>query len=187
VIVKNVGPNYPIADQYGNAIPARSGFAAVGTFTIPDEAISATRAYTLDLLANSFIQFGASIPLGVGPVPGAIWGTIGAALAADDPLTGKNIFLVVGNGADIQSSDSLFVLKSDELFTFESFQADIVVNSSLTSGEMLLGRHGTVFSTQPRGFHPGIIAAAVNVPEPSAGMLLAFVGIVFPSRRVSRR
>jgi hypothetical protein len=187
VMIKNVGPNYPIGDQHGNAIPARSGFAAVGTFSIPDAVISATRAYTLDLLANSFSQFGASIPLGIGPVQGAIWGNIGAALTADDPLIGKNIFLVVGNGEDIRSSDSLVVLKSDELFTFESFQADLVVSSSLTSGEMLLGRHGTVFSTQPRGFHAGIIAAAVNVPEPSGGMLLAFLGIVFPSRRVSRR
>ena len=94
---------------------------------------------------------------------------------------------MVGNGADIRSSDSLFVLKSDELFTFESFQAELLVNSTLTSGQMLLGSHGTVFSTQPRGFRAGIIAAAVNVPEPSAGMLLAFVGVVFPSRRVSRR
>jgi len=187
VIMKNVGPNYPIADQHGNAIPAGSGFAAVGTFSIPDDVISATRAYTLDLLANSFIQFGASIPIGVGPVQGAIWGNIGAALATDDPLIGKNIFLVVGDGADIRSSDSLFVFKSDELFTFESFQAELLVNSDLTSGQMLLGSHGTVFSTQPRGFHAGIIAAAVNVPEPSPGMLLAFVGVLFPSRRVSRR
>ena len=37
VIMKNVGPNYPIADQHGNAIPAGSGFAAVGTFSIPDD------------------------------------------------------------------------------------------------------------------------------------------------------
>jgi predicted esterase len=187
VIMKNVGPYYPIADQLGNAIPPRSGFAAVGTFSIPDEAISATRVNTLDLVANSFMQFGASIPVGVGPIQGAIWGNIGAALTADDPLIGKNIFLVVGDGADIRSSDSLFVLKSDELFTFETFQADLFLNSALTNGQMLLGRHGTVFSTQPRGFHPGIVAAAVNVPEPFPGMLLAFVGIVFPSRRLFRR
>jgi predicted esterase len=186
VMMSNV-PYYPIADQHGNAIPVGSGFAAVGTFSIPDAVISATRANTLDLLANSFIQFGASIPIGIRIIPGAIWGNIGASLAADDPLTGKNIFLVVGNGTDIQSSDSLFVLKSDELFTFESFQADVFVNSTLSSGQMLLGSHGTVFSTQPHGFHGGIIAAAVNVPEPSPGMLFAFVGVVFPSRRVSRR
>jgi hypothetical protein len=184
VIMKNVGPNYPIGDQHGNAIPAGSGFAAVGSFSIPDAAISATRAYTLDLLANSFIQFGVSIPLGIGPVQGVIWGNIGAALTADDPLLGKNIFMVVGNGTDIQSSDSLFVLKSDELFTFESFQADLILNSSLASGQMLLGRHGTVFSTQSGGFHAGIIAAAVNVPEPSPGMFLAFASVLFPSRRV---
>jgi pimeloyl-ACP methyl ester carboxylesterase len=187
VIMKNVGPNYPIGDQHGNAIPAGSGFAAVGTFSIPDDVISATRAYTLDLLANSFTQFGASIPIGIGPLPGVIWGNIGAGLATDDQLLGKNIFLVVGNGDDIRSSDSLFVFKSDELFTFEPFEAELLVNSTLTSGQILLGTHGTVFSTQPSGFRPGIIAAAVNVPEPSAGMLLAFVGIILPSRRVSRR
>jgi hypothetical protein len=185
--MKNVGPYYPIADQHANAIPAFSGFAAVGTFSIPDAVISATRADTLDLLANSFVQFGASIPVGIGLLQGAIWGNIGASLAADDPLVGKSIFLVVGNGADIGSSDSLFVLKSDELFTFESFQANLFVNSSLTSGQMLLGSHGTVFSTQPNGFYAGIIAAAVNVPEPFPGMLLAFVGIVLPSLRIPRR
>jgi hypothetical protein len=186
VIMSNL-PYYPVADQHGNAIPAGSGFAAVGTFSIPDVVISATRANTLDVLADSFIQFGPSMPIGVRVVQGAFFNNIGASLAADDPLLGKNIFLVVGNGTDIRSSDSLFVVKSDELFTFESFQADLFVNSTLTSGQMLLGSHGTVFSTQPRGFYSGIIAAAVNVPEPSPGMLLAFVGLVFPSRRVSQR
>jgi dienelactone hydrolase len=188
VIMRNVGPNYPIADQHGNAIPVGSGFAAVGAFSISDEVISATQAYTLDLLADSFIQFGASIPVGVQIVPGAIFGNIGASLAPDDPLVGKNIFLVVGNGSDIRNSDSLFVLKSDELFSFESFHAELLVNSALSSGQLLLGSHGTVFSTQPLGFRPGIIAAAVNVPEPLSGMLLAIaVGGVFPLRRVARR
>jgi pimeloyl-ACP methyl ester carboxylesterase len=186
VIMNNL-PLYPIADQLGNAIRAGTGFAAVGTFSIPDAAISATRAYTLDLLANSFIQFGASIPVGISNVQGAISGNIGASVAANDPLIGKSIFLVVGNGTDIQSSDSLFVLKSDKLFTFESFQADLFVNSTLTSGQMLLGSHGTVFSTQPRGFRDGIIAAAVNVPEPSPGMAVAFIFVLFPPSRASRR
>lgn len=187
VIINNVSPYYPIGDQHGTAIPVRTGFAAVGTFSIPDEVISATRANTLELLASSFIPFGASIPIGIGTLQGAIFGNIGASLAADDTHIGKNIFLVVGNGTDIRSSDSLFVLKSGELFTFEFFQADLFVNSTLTSGQMLLGSHGTVYGTQPLGFRSGIIAAAVNVPEPSPGMLLAFVGLVFPSRRVSRR
>jgi hypothetical protein len=186
VIASNL-PLYAVGDQNGNAIPAGTGFAALGTFSIPDVDISATRSYTLDRLADSFIQFGASMVLGIGPVQGAFSGSIGAGFAADDPLVGKNIFLVVGNGSDIGSSDSLFVVKSDELFTFEAFQAGILVNSALSSGQILLGGHGTVVSSVPRGSRAGIVAAAVNVPEPFAGMLVACIVVLFPLRRVARR
>jgi len=189
VIMNNTSPLYPIADQDGIAITARTGFAAVGTIDLPDAVVSATNAGSLALLASSFTQFGASIPVGIRTVEGSIFGNIGAPLTASDPLIGKNIYVVVGDGADIASSDSLFVLKSDEQFALGSpaYMANILINSNLSPSQMLLGTHGTVFASRAGGFRPGIIAAAVNVPEPTTGLLIA-VGIIvlFPTRRHSR-
>lgn len=177
VYVNNAAPPYPIGDQGGNAIAADTGFLAVGTIDLADELVAATNAGTLAQLASAFTQFGASLPLGIGNVGGSFFGNLGAPLTASDPLLGKNIYLVVGDGADIQTSDSLFVVKSPEQFTLESpsFRADLVVNSSLGDGELLLGTHGSVIGGL-LGSRPGIIAAAVNVPEPT-GLVLTLVGV----------
>jgi pimeloyl-ACP methyl ester carboxylesterase len=176
VIMNNASPYYPIGDQHGNAIPVRTGFAAVGTFDLHDAAISATNAQTLDLLASSFTQFGAAIELGIRSVPGAFFGNIGAGLVGSDPLVGENVFLVVGDGVDIQSSESLFVFKSNEMFSYDAFQINLAVNGDLTNGQILLGDHGLV-AGGPGGIEPGIIAAAVNVPEPAVSALLVLSAI----------
>ena len=175
VIVNNTAPPYPIGDQDGLAINVRTGFMAVGSFSLSDSMISATKAYSLDILADSFTQFGASIPVGVRSVEGTIFGNIGAPLAAGDLLVGKNIYVVVGDGSDIESSDSLFVYKSNEAFNLAtpSFQINLPLNSSLDPGRILLGSHGMVTGTVVGGPRPGIVAAAVNVPEPAVGALLA--------------
>ena len=185
VIINNSTPQYLIGDQLGNAIPARTGFAAVGTIDLADEIVAATSAGSLAQLASSFTQFGASIPVGVRGVERSIYGNLGAPLAESDPLIGRKIYVVVGDGADIASSDSLFVLKSNEQFAPGSptFMANIAIGASLDPAQILLGTHGTVFSSR-LGFRSGIVAAAVNIPEPATSMLLAVgVATLFRSRR----
>lgn len=174
VIMGNASPSYPIGDQDGIAIPANTGFAAVGTIDLDDATVAATDAGSLAQLASSFDQFGSSLTLGIGNVGGSFSGNIGAELKDDDSLLGKNVYMVVGDGSDIASSDSLFVYKSSEQFTLESpsFMANLTVDSSLGAGELLLGRHGDVFIELLGSTRTGIIAAAVNVPEPATAILI---------------
>lgn len=175
--LNNLNDRLPIADQTGVAIPSGTGFVSVGTLSLSDAEISQTNAGSLTTLASSFTQFGASMPMGVNSLEGLFSVNNGAPLSANDPLLGKNIYLIAGDGSDIQSSDSLFVFKSDTLFTAgnPATQTTILIDGALSMGEILLGTQGTVFANRQGGFRPGIIAAAVNVPEPS-GLILMMLG-----------
>jgi hypothetical protein len=183
VNVNNINTFLPIADLAGVAIPAGTGFMAVGSIALPDGDVSQTNAGSLATLANSFTQFGASLPLGVNGIEGLFAANIGAPLDDDDPLLGEHIYLVAGDGGDIATSDSLFVFKSDLLFGAgrPGFEATIALSGAIDAGKILLGTPGTVFANRLGGFRPGIIAAAVNVPEPStiavAGLALLLSSI----------
>lgn len=179
VIVNSTGPFYPVGDQDGNAIASMTGFAAVGTIDLADESISATKAGTLGLLASSFTQFGGSLELGVRGIEGLVFSNIGAPLASTDPLVGKSIYVVIGDGIDIQNSNSLFVYKSSELFTAgpSNFMTTIQIGSGMSEDQILLGSHGTVFANRLGGFRDGIVAAAVDIPEPMTGFV-AMTGIM---------
>jgi predicted esterase len=182
VIVNSTGPFYPIGDQDGYVIANMTGFAAVGTIDLADALVSATNATTLGLLANSFTQFGDSVPLvrlGARPVEGQVFSSIGAPLASTDSLAGKSIYLVIGDGIDIQNSNSLFVYKSNELFTAgpSNFVTTIQIGSGMSEDQILLGSHGTVFVNQLGGTRAGIVAAAVDIPEPTTGVV-GIMGIV---------
>lgn len=148
IIMNNLSDRFPIADQYGNAIPAGTGFAAVGTIALTDAEVSLTSVSSLATLANSFTQFGSAIPMGVNGLEGLFSANIGAPFAAGDPLLGEDIYLVVGDGNDIQGSDSLFVLKSNQQFAdaSPSFMATIALSDGFDMGEILLGAPGTVFA-----------------------------------------
>lgn len=185
LIVDNVFDRLPIAGPDAVAIPAGTGFFSVGSISLSDQEISQTNAQNLSTLASSFTPFGASLPVGANGLEGLIYGDIGAPLAADDPRVGENIYLLVGDGDDIESSDSLFVFKSDEVFTTATPSAVTMVTlaASVDTGEILLGERGTVFANRSGGFRDGIIAAALNVvPEPSTLVSMLF-GVILASHR----
>ena len=179
ITMNNVNSFLPIGDPTGIAIPSGTGFAAVGTISLSDEEVSQTNAASLATLASSFTQFGGSTPMGVSGIEGLFSANIGAPLSASDPLFGENIYVIVGDGDNIQDSDALFVFKADEQFgaASPSYQATIAFDSDLGLGEILLGTPGTVFANRLGGFRPGIIAA--QVPEPTAVWMLLLGGIAF--------
>ncbi len=178
VIMNNMNGLFPIGDPQAIAIPSGSGFAAVGTIALTDQEVAQTNAASLATLANSFTQFGSAIPMGVNGIEGLFSANIGAPLSASDPLLDENIYLVVGDGDNIETSSSLFVFKSDEHFSAgnPSTLATIALDGDLGNGDILLGMPGTVFANRLGGFRPGIIAA--TVPEPSTWGLMMLVGIV---------
>ena len=116
ITINNLNAFLPIGDQEAIAIPNGTGFAAVGTISLSDEEVSQTNAASLATLASSFTQFGGSNPMGVSGIEGLFSANIRAPLSASDPLFGENIYIVVGDGDDIQASESLFVFKSNEQF-----------------------------------------------------------------------
>ncbi len=184
ISVNNINGFLPLADPSGVAIPADTGFVAVGSIALADAQVAQTSAGSLAALASSFTRFGASLPLGVNGVEGLFAANIGAPLDDDNPLLGKNIYVVAGDGRDIATSDSLFVFKSDLTFNpgAPGFAATIALSGALDAGKLLLGTPGTVFANRLGGFRPGIIAAAVNVPEPTAWLVAAAL-LMVPSLR----
>ena len=185
----NLNVRLPIGDSGGTAIPAGTGFAAVGTLDLPDAQVATTNAATLASLASSFTQFGSALPIGVNGLEGLFSASVGAPLAADDPLVGENIYLLLGDGEDIASSDSLFVFKSDEQFTADSPSTltTISLGDDLAFGEILLGSEGEVFGNRLGGLRPGLVAAAVNViPEPQS-LLILLLGLTAFTTQRSRR
>ncbi|TWU25920.1 PEP-CTERM sorting domain-containing protein [Bythopirellula polymerisocia] len=189
ILSSNLNPRLPIADPSGVAIPAGTGFFSIGTIDLSDAEVSQTNLGSLATLANAFTQFGSSSPLGASGLEGLFVVNVGAPLPSNDPLIGKNIYLIAGDGSDIESSDSLFVFKSDTLFDSGSPSTllSISLNTAPSGGKLLLGTEGTVFANRQGGFRPGIIAAAVNVPEPTSLMLMMLGGIALLSRQREQR
>lgn len=181
VIFNNTNSLLPIGRSDGELIEAGTGFVAAGSFALADADFTQANA---NQLANAFTQFGSSLPMGRGGIEGLFSANLAAPLTTTDPLVGENIYLVVGDGDDMQSSESLFVFKSDELFESSnpSSLATISLDGSLAIGEILLGSQGTVFSNR-FGSRDGIVAAPVSaIPEPST-----FVALLFASVALQRR
>jgi poly(3-hydroxybutyrate) depolymerase len=187
VLVHNITPFLPIADPSGLALPAGAGFMAVGAIGLADDQISQTNASSLAALSNSFVPFGASVPLGVNSVEGLFAASVGAPLANDDPLMGQHIYIVAGDGRDIASSNWLFVFKSDLTFTAGNpgFGATIALGGDLGAGTLLLGTPGVVHGNRLGSPRQGILAARVTVPEPTtfvAAVAMLSLTILVPAR-----
>lgn len=165
---------YPIGTPDGVAIPADTGFAAVGTFSLSDEQISQTNAGNLADLAADFAQFGLGFTVGVLGVEGLLNVNLGANLTAGDEFVGKNIYLVAGDGDDVASSSSLLVYKSQAQFNTEVPSLSFVGGTDPFLGGILLGTPGSVFMNRGGGLRDGVLAADVTIPEPSPRVLLLF-------------
>ena len=144
VTVNNTSPFFPLGNPSANAFPAGTGFFAVGSIDLTDAEVAQTNAGSLQALASSFQQFGTSLPLGVNGVEGLYAANIGAPLDDDHPLVGKSIYVVAGDGADIASSDSLMVLKSNQTFANSAtgFATSIGLSTAVNTGTLLLGALG---------------------------------------------
>lgn len=181
VTVSNFSPRFPIGDREGIAIPSGEGFFSLGAFDLSDEQVpTVNRA----VLSSSFLSFGGTSPMGVIGVEGLILANVGGPIEQQDPLLGKSIYLVAGDGSDILSSESLFIFKSNELFRGDSpsAQANVTLEVSPQTGQILLGSAGTVFANRQGGFRDGFLGAFVSIPEPGTSTLL-LLALVLQWRR----
>lgn len=181
--ISSGGPGMRMSDNFG--IPSDTGgyvilagTFAVNPFTEPEQAIPE--------LLGSFVEFGRTTSPTFGPTKGLISGV----MAGGDPsgaLSGKPIYLVVGDKATLQESTSIVVLKSTT--GLWNFVDDLNFPAAITT--VILGRNAPV--SVLGGFLdplPGAETADVirpagwSVPEPGSSLFLLLGGaMLYPRRR----
>lgn len=157
--------------------PINGGFVSVGTTGVSDfsDAITAQAA-----LAADFTAFGASTDFGGAPafnIDGFFSG-VGQGDSGAATFDGKNIILIGGDGADIASSNHLFVIDTGVAFAADAplFAASVDINT----GDVKLGAAG---GTAVAAGVAGAFQAAVVIPEPSTSLLGLFAAGFLALRR----
>ena len=152
ILIRNNTPiPLPVVLENCNPVPWGTGFIAVGSIDQTDEFIRETS--DLPTLASSFIQHGSSIQFGVGTqteLHGFFSADIGGSIVDGNPLIGRKIDIVMGNGEDFLSSTQFAVFRSVQEFPQDNPVSEASV--SLGSGEIdgeFLGR-----PQRPGSFHP---------------------------------
>ena len=185
VVFDNFSGTFSQIQANGVAIPAGTGFVAVGTTALTPAALAAeTNAAGelsvagLNALAADFQVFGVSVQFGfsgqAGYFQGNAQGDGGSAV-----FDGNPIILVAGNGTGIADSTSLLIIAGAD-----SFAADAPVFSSNVgpdAGQLIFGAAG---GTNSLAANFGAIQMGNVVPEPGVSILALFsAGIIFLRRR----
>ena len=184
VVFDNFSGTFSQIQANGVAIPAGTGFVAVGTTALTVNDLAAELVFGelsiagRDALAASFVQFGAGVQFGfsgnAGYFQGNAQGDGGAAAFA-----GKPVILVAGNGTGIADSSSLLIITGTD-----NFAADGPVfstNVGPDAGQVIFGAAGGTNSIA-EAF--GAVQMGNVVPEPGVSILaLLSAGIIFLRRR----
>ena len=174
VVFDNFSGTFNQIQANGVAIPAGTGFVAVGTsaLTPADLANEINASGELSLagraaLAADFVQFGDSITFGFGGFDGYFQGNAqGDGGAAD--FAGKPVLLVAGNGTGIADSSSLLIMAGPD--TFAADAPVFSTNVGPDSGQLIYGAAGGTNSLDA-GF--GAIQMGA-IPEPGIAILTLF-------------
>ncbi len=191
VVYSNDSDPHPIAlAGAGDLVPDGTGFVAVGSFTLGEAALAAASdsAANYAAVAADFIAFGTGSTFGVAGQGGMFSAASTAPLPAGSSLEGLPIFLVAGNGADLASSNQLWMFRSGETFGADggdAFSARIELDAEFPAGQLLVGEPVPLALPGAGGVFDGSRMVAI-IPEPGAGALLA-CGLVGAALRRRRR
>lgn len=159
-----------------NSTLLTSGVVVVGAY--------ASEPASVAEVLNTFTAFGSIGFFGAG-APGFFTGGVSGPLVNADAFVGNNVYVVIGNGVDLNSSTEFAVWKAETNPAGNVFTADNPIGGPsevvvLTGTGSLLVGSVVNFDVPNFGNQPGIGLAAI--PEPSA-ILLGALGMVGLLRR----
>lgn len=188
VVFSNFGAPFTQVQADGVAIPAGSGFIAVGTTADTAGDLQLLQADLVanggsmsiaarDLLASKFIQFGGAVQFGFNGFDGFFQGNAQADGGAAD-FNGRDIIMVAGNGATLTDSTDLLIVQGG---TFGPdapvFSANVGLSDTVLFGAA--GGSGDVAGTPVGAFQMGNV-----IPEPGVSILALFsAGLLVLRRR----
>lgn len=191
-----------LSDDFSKAVPivttanvpvaANSGFIQVGTFGALTDAqlgaaVAAGGASFAGLIAD-FQAFGASTKFGAGfDIAGLYSLAPSAGILAGDSKIGKNVYVVIGNGATLASSTEVAIYKDNDafaadapLFSAKAYPTDLADNAAIDAA-FVVGNLGAaqVNIAGVGSFNPIQLTAVGAIPEPSVALLgLMGVGLI---------
>jgi hypothetical protein len=188
VVFSNFNGTFTQIQADGVALPAGTGFVAVGTTALTPGDLAANvngagelTAVGLATLAADFTVFGASATFGFNGLDGYFEGNA-QGNAGLSPFNGTPIILVAGNGTGIADSTSLLIIAGAD-----AFGADNPVFSSNVgpeAGSVLFGALGGTNSLNAASPALQMGNVAGIIPEPGVSILaLLSAGIIFLRRR----
>jgi hypothetical protein len=189
VVASNDSDPHPVTLENGNMVPDGSGFVAVGSFSLSDTQISASTASQANFnqLVSDFTSFGSSTNFGLAGEGGLFSNSFTAPINGGSALDGQPIYLVGGNGADLASSDQLWVFHSGETFGADGvdpFSVRIELDAELPAGTTLVGTPiSDVFLPSVENTFDGTSMVGV-IPEPgSLSLVVLGMGVALLRRR----
>lgn len=176
------GPSVGVAlvDGSGALLPAGSAFWQAGTFS---------SGFDFNRSASEVLAGFTSVSSigGLGPFSGVFNNTTtfdGGNTGAPGPFTGQDVYIVVGNAADIASSTLIAVFNPGTTF----IAGDIFGNGAQTAdaeltSKVIYGIVGGAPAAQPNpafSFTSSVQLSAVPIPEPSVALLgaLGMLGLI---------
>lgn len=175
----------PILDNTGTPIAQGAGYVAAGTFAVvpgPGDDIAVTfvpfgtgnTAFSNGINADGFFDGNRSEGIPEGTVA---------------PPVGQNIYLVIGDGDGLLTSDNFAVFDPGLVVGTENAVGlgalDILLDDTTLTPDSLLV--GTLLTNVDIGlgipFNEGIQLGGVAVPEPSTSLLAALAGLALAARR----
>ena len=127
------GTAVPILGNPGTPIAINSGFIAVGTFSVIPTSIEDIRAFKI------FGEGETSIKNNIG-IGGFVTGTRSAPIpegTIDSPVN-ESVYVVIGDGVDIASSNSFAVYETGYVFGTDPGQLKIIIDSDTLISERLI-------------------------------------------------
>lgn len=164
------------------------GVYTFGYFNITDTAI--TGAATLSTLVNAFVQFGTvTDTFNSGGAPTNQRGLFAhsqTATVTGSSFSGKNIYLLVGNGTTFGNSTEMLVLKNSALFTDAQDAVPTAQNITFSTSTSTLLFGVNLADVKTTGTDTSVTAGwgtAVPVPEASTSLLGAIGALALLRRR----
>ncbi len=180
----------PIASYSGVLLTTGSGAIAVGAFaTLTDSALSqamtspaAWAAVLADFIAYADTKANPiKIGDGVG-ISGLYDADKGQPIPAASPLVGRTIYTIIGNGATLETSTQMAIIKEAEVFSADAPVFQATANPSEQGSTIILGSLGPAVAIPELGGSFAVLR--LSIPEPGVVSLgLIALGTVCGCRR----